>query len=608
MSQTQILSTIYPKKEERNYYHILFDKNYNIFRLENSLDLHFLSKVGETQITHLYYGNTLTGNFFSARDDEAFSLRNILPLAKKTSLVFEGNYLLNSDSRNIGINRAERINGNVGFKASLSNNANFQTLLGYEANRQLNIYSNCLRFLTNLEIKNYELENFKIDGSSTFELLNFDDNRKNRDFRGDLSVSGQFDKDNFLIFGINAYNYFRNYLASPIFDRFFFDQRNERKVTPTVRLSYLIMQNLNLSLGINFSKLDIYRKYNKFDPTNNYSAVTKKLTEETISIFTQLKLNTSHFEGNIALNFYHRNEENSLDRIYNIDDNIFQQMLLMEFQKNNTQNNLILSGELLTKLGRKDTIGIISNIGILRYDTPSNLNDDDRDELSMKGILFHKHRFQSNLSLETSFEISMNHLVFLKASKSIFNNWNRIIKLKLNPNFHSKLFSMSPSFEVLANYTVYDFETSNENLRSYILRQLSIRDSIFLYFTPNHYLFSNFIIRFNERGILFWNDFAMTRETNITEIFARLLYFTKAIPSLDLGIGLRIYNIYQKDFERISPKLKYELYSISPETEIKIFFDEDKTIILQGWYEIKFWNYTIQSKISNVILQIKYRI
>jgi len=281
-------------------------------------------------------------------------------------------------------------------------------------------------------------------------------------------------------------------------------------------------------------------------------------------------------------------------------------MVQFEAQKNNYQSRFTLYGNLDCKFSKRDTIFFTTSIGIFRYDTPSAINDDDRDELSSITKLGYSHSFNKSLQIKTNLDLLLNHLVFLKSSRSSLNYWNRILRISINPTYNGDFLRINPNFEVLANYTVYDFESKNVGVQSYIFRQFSYRDSIFLNFSKNFYFFANIIYKLMERGTLYWKEFAMTKETSINEFFGKGLFFSRINSIAELGIGMRIYNIVQQSLLGFKTGLQYNFYSLSPETEIRIFLSKDKTIILQGWYELKFWNYKIQSKTSNVSLMINY--
>ena len=71
----------------------------------------------------------------------------------------------------------------------------------------------------------------------------------------------------------------------------------------------------------------------------------------------------------------------------------------------------------------------------------------------------------------------MNHIVYIYAEESANNNINRILRLSTGGTYSGANVSSTNSFEVSANYTVYDFEDLVPNYQSYSFRQFTAMDS-----------------------------------------------------------------------------------------------------------------------------------
>ena len=86
---------------------------------------------------------------------------------------------------------------------------------------------------------------------------------------------------------------------------------------------------------------------------------------------------------------------------------------------------------------------------------------------------------------------------------------------------------VNSQFQVLANYTVYDFQDIISSVKSYSFRQLNLKDSLVTRF--NDKVGSDIYgeIKFYERGELNWKEFS-SRPVNYYEdkiINAELIYF-----------------------------------------------------------------------------------
>lgn len=590
-----------------NYFKTFFEKQYNIYQMRYSFDFRTATDLGDFFISQKYFGNLIEGaEEKSGRDDENFRLIYSKNVNRFSSLFIEGNYILNSDSRVVGINKVQRLNGNLGINFFLPIVGNVVASLGYERNSQVQLNANGIRYRADWEPERVSFSEFNIQNSLNFEFLNLIDGRKNNDISITSNLLGIFHEKNAFRLFVNYKSMRRDFVVFPYFTIGFFDTRWEWKFFPSLNILYNIWGNLFIHFSTDLTSYNVQRYYNKYDPTNQYSAVRKNLMEQTLTLNTELNYANEIFEPSFGLSYYSRNEENSLTQNFQVPEAVYAQMVQFEAQKNNYQSRFTLYGNLGYKFSKRDTIFFTTSISIFRYDTPSAINDDDRDELTSITKLSYSHSFNKSLSIKTNLDLLLNHLVFLKSSRSSLNNWNRILRLSINPTYKGYFLQVNPNFEVLANYTVYDFESDNVGVQSYIFRQFSYRDSIFISFSRSFYFFANIIYKLMERGTLYWKEFSMAKETSINEFFAKGLFFSKLSPSTEVGIGVRIYNIVQQSLGGFKTGLQYDFYSLSPETEIKIFLSKDKTIILQGWYELKFWNYKIQSKISNVSLMINY--
>ncbi|MFN3781935.1 MAG: hypothetical protein ACK4SO_07145, partial [Candidatus Kapaibacteriota bacterium] len=205
-------------------------------------------------------------------------------------------------------------------------------------------------------------------------------------------------------------------------------------------------------------------------------------------------------------------------------------------------------------------------------------------------------------TLGLTLDLQLNHLVFLKASKSSLNNWNRVIRLSTNSFYKTDNFLWKPNLEIFSNYLVYDFETISGNVKSYAFRQFTYRDSLEIMLSKFLTLSNTLVYKYSERGNLYWKEFAMTKESKINEIFLKTMLNLSYTEKIHYGIGARLYNIKQTPFDKNLSRENYFYYSYSPEVEIKFFLGNNNIIFLQGWYELKFWNYKIVGENPNLTI------
>jgi hypothetical protein len=104
-------------------------------------------------------------------------------------------------------------------------------------------------------------------------------------------------------------------------------------------------------------------------------------------------------------------------------------------------------------------------------------------------LVSHLYNNRNDFSLKTTFDLNVSKLQYIFAERSANNYTNRIYKLsseseyRILPNLITK-----NSFQVLANYTVYDFEDIISQIKSFSYRQLNLKDST-IYFLNDHISF-----------------------------------------------------------------------------------------------------------------------
>jgi len=172
---------------------------------------------------------------------------------------------------------------------------------------------------------------------------------------------------------------------------------------------------------------------------------------------------------------------------------------------NNSSQRLSWAHEVGARLGRTDSLFTSGAMSLFRYDTPDTNNFDDRDEWRAHLQVIYHHRFSAVLWMEILSSVNLYHMVYLFGERSADNNWNRIARLR--PGLY---YEPTPglrwyqSFEVLANYVDYDFESSLSVLRSYVFRKFSMDDSLRWRFSQNTFWSVDYRLQLEENGQLYW--------------------------------------------------------------------------------------------------------
>ena len=169
---------------------------------------------------------------------------------------------------------------------------------------------------------------------------------------------------------------------------------------------------------------------------------------------------------------------------------------------------------------------------------------------------------------------------------------------------------MKPSFEILANYTVYDFEKIAPGINSLSFRQVGYRDSIIVGLGKKYSLHSSILIRYYETGILYWNSFAETPQNSNFEQFVKLMFVRKNSGIFSYGIGARYYKLSQKSLTygiSVYSGREIDHISIGPEVFVRARFSSGTECSIEGWYEFVDIN-NRRVNIPNMFLVSKFNI
>lgn len=478
-----------------------------------------------------------------------------------------------------------------------------------------------------------------INGSQIYSTLNagykvesqYDELNKGPSFSGDFSIYN-LNLSDFLVDGQLRLGYetLDPRKKSLVYSRIYFEKpfednlaRNEFDGTfSRVRKDfYFPADNLSaLQFGIrnNIEKRieNIFRFYNRFDYTisdnvavvfnlnPDYRRITKENTYIPVTTNTQPSIYDTDiqelsFAGDIALNFQFRKLDYQLKAYYRerdekhflmnpgrINNNFVNIIENNEATKNNHSSIFKLNGNVYYNINLMNRVEFSGSASILKYDTQSDLNYDDRDELGY--LVYVAHRFNNlrNLILVTSFDVNLYHTVYILAQKSSNNNWNRVIRFTSKSYFEpSDNFRNVGTFSVLANYTVYDFQDIISTVKSYSFRQLNLKDSLIVRFTRHFGADIYGEVKLYERGELNWNDFTQ-RPVNYFEdkiINSELNYFLNKF--ITFSGGYRWFE--QRKFNYLNGERVFDNYvrTTGPFVKIRAEWKRNSVIELLGTYD-----------------------
>jgi len=284
------------------------------------------------------------------------------------------------------------------------------------------------------------------------------------------------------------------------------------------------------------------------------------------------------------LNFYERDEKHLVKRSEGMTEPIYEKKSELEEQKNNNSSRATVSFFGNFKISRSDQFTFSLYQSKLIYDTQSKLNDDDRDELLSIIRLRYSKLLTSYFTGFLNAEGTFGHTVYLFASRSSNNNQNRIIRLRAGGDYSGSIVKSFNSFEVSANYTVYDYEDVTTNYQSYSFRQFTAIDSTTLQITNDISLFAYGYLKLSEIGDFNWDNFTARPTRFLQELYLEprfILNYNRTIFS----VGLRLFSLNTYSYQQNTKIPSSEYLSLGPIAIIDIFAWNNLNIVVRGYYE-----------------------
>ena len=215
---------------------------------------------------------------------------------------------------------------------------------------------------------------------------------------------------------------------------------------------------------------------------------------------------------------------------------------------------------------------IAANLRYTKYEfnTPDTLvNHDDRDEQRFIFDGTVRWRMSPYFTATVNGYAYLFHQVYIHRTRSANNNWNRIFRLQAALEHRpTKNVSNVLKTEVLANYTVYDFDEILPTFKSYIFRKLIVADSLTWQFLPRVGVEGFVRLEWEDNGTFFKQLFAQQVSQQVHLSFVSLLvtYRTDWGPVLRLG-G----TVYRRNEWRFRPQREQtrNFVSLSPVVQVR---------------------------------------
>lgn len=589
------------------------DKVLNTFLFKLYGKILLPTNLGNFAITQNYKGSALRTLQTAFRDDETFNFEYSLPFGSNIFLIATSNWIYSNDSRTIGINEMQRLNGSLGLRYFNSNRALIELSSGIEKNIQLGIQS----LGPIISLKSYlpqtNLLDLNLAGKILGEYVHLEDGRINADLDFDANIQKKYSLDDYINTNLSYKILNRDFIshrATLGLEENSRERRFENRIVALCNVGFAFSTNIKSQIDLSFSNLSVLRAYLKPVEEIPFSKVNRMLNELQISSTGQILLNFDKFKSIFGISYNQRNEENAVSKKFDISEEEEQMLRQLENQRDNISTRTRFFNKNSLQVSKKDTVFLEYSVSLMQYNTPSQQNNDDRDEFYTIANCMWSHRFSKFFSATLIGELQMTHLVFLKAQRSSLNNWNRVYRLSSSFQYDIGNIRFNPQFELLANYTVYDYDGISPSIKSFSFRQLSYKDSIIIKLDLNLRFQSKLTLRYFERGVLNWQEFKESPQNSNYEHFINGLLIWSKPNAFEFAFGIRWFNLSIRNLTNnpLQNNLNMSQYSIGPETYFNINFSDKTNISLVGWYEFQYINNVYNRGIPNFFLLTKLKI
>lgn len=568
------------------------DKQLNTYYLNSGIN--YFNRISDFSfgLSEDYKSSFIKGIERTVRDEHHFGLNLNYHFSDRINFGVIGNNTILSDSRTLEINQSSISNLILFGRIRSLKDFIFAPFSGYSNNRQIG--ENDYGFVYGFEAggDKINISDFQFDTELKFKNEDISP-RKNTSRYFNMNMLNYFERNIFNNFNIKYYqsrkdfyinadsvtsqqfsikNNIQNRIESGYLlqNRFFFDE-------------FLDILTLDATGKVSFRKIERGLKY-KSTEVQSSSVFDSQIDELKLELDTQLGYRSRIFSSSIRFTMNEKDEKHKAIRFQGVNEAFFNQREESEQQKNNNSTYATLSFDGDINLTEKDKITLNVYQSKLKYDTPSLLNDDDRDEILSIARLGYYRQLNPFFTAFINAEGSYAHTVYIYASRSSNNNINRSIRLKTGGEYVGSNFSSFNSFDVSANYTVYDFEDLTSPLKSFSFRQFTAIDSTTIKLTSKTSLFIFGYIKISEQGILNWNSFSEKPTRALKEIYFEPRLILYRYSSM-FSFGIRYFSLSTFNYKGKELDLDSEYRSIGPTTVIQARLFRKLLISLSGFYE-----------------------
>ncbi len=576
----------------RNTLSILFDRNLNTYNWIGRLLLDTAVAGNRIAVNEQYSSNivaidpTITGNTQKLRSDQQ-TLSMLLARRIFTPVDIQARWssLVSTDNRGVGLGNASSHSLLGGFAYSPLQWFTIAPMAGYRWDSQADIRDRGPVLDLSGMVWPLDIDGYGVSGSAQFHrdmldprILESDGARASAQ-RG----FGGRSRDSLVVTYGRLRREFYTIADSTL------ESRIDNTLQVTNLLDYEVARNLLTSVFVSVATRGLDKSLRPFGtlPPQQVAFPTR-IEEFHLDAFLQGMYLSDDGRTAASLRLFHseRDETHTALPVQGAPPAAYNERNRQEQSKDNLAKRTALSGTFELPLSFSDRLSLAAMASILRYDTPSDLNLEDRDELLVAASVGTSHRISRALELGVALDGSVSHLVYLLKERSANNAVNRVLRLSPRVLWRPAPGMVSLNvFEVLANYTVYDYETQLARLKSYSYRQFGWLDSSSAALTRRIALDFFVYLKLYERGQLKWDEFTERTESSMVDkTFALQVRFMPDSHST-FATGLRYFSQTRYLYGNPGKTLDSFLSSVGPTCSVTYEVGSSASLAVRGWYE-----------------------
>lgn len=376
--------------------------------------------------------------------------------------------------------------------------------LGLKEDRRFGQIDYGLHYHISLEIPTFEYSDYNHSLSSQFEMDDFD-KRQNKDVGVRYQVSRQFYHETADTLRLRMYEQRRDYYISKTGD---VESRQEKVQSADNILGYQLTENMSFLFKGSLS----HRTMNISLLTGTAKGMLRKREDFKTTGLFRMRYQNETFSGNLLYSYSSEDQQYDLTEKSDISPYSGTSYLVTP-DNQNIRTTLLLRTK--WRYNQTDSLLLSSSLQRYRYNTPSDENFDDRDELRIRSFLQSIHYFSSDIRLKFTLSLNMFHFVYIFGEKSADNNWTRILSFKPQMIWKPRPgIRISQTAEVLANYVAYDYEELLPSTRSFLYRKFRLEDSCQVQILPRTQMSLFYRLELDETGKFAWNEWKEQKLTN----------------------------------------------------------------------------------------------